>query len=443
MLRLIECIDNKQCEILVPFLCHFFMRINVAEFSFEFIEKNKVKFSLKADKSKEKKDKFQSLMKFLSFILSVRDEINNKKEFEIKQVFFRIINMKNLFPETLRKNIEFNYHIISKIDNERFKLEKTKEYYLSKISYKKLFVNNKNEEEILFGYKLEIILKQFLEFKDQNKTEGSKTISLEFGKDLQFFIKNGKFKNILDGYFSKFILEDEKENLKFRTVKYKIVKMPDFKDNDFKRDFDSLLKIAKEVRKSNLLDEEIGVTYFYDEIFKKENINIYGTNLKNKIYFPIKQLLLEPNKNNDEEAKKILDKINIYDISYICLKKNIDFFKKYLNLKNSEEKKERTMTQRLAYIIEETDDLKDRDKLDEFKNKFYFDEKDKSKKRHFIIVDKNKLYQKAENIVKIFKNKTDYTISKNAHDNNLLEFNIIDPTKFDEIENITKEVEAC
>lgn len=24
MLRLIECIDNKQCEILVPFLCHFF-----------------------------------------------------------------------------------------------------------------------------------------------------------------------------------------------------------------------------------------------------------------------------------------------------------------------------------------------------------------------------------------------------------------------------------
>ena len=24
MLRLIECVDNKQCEILVPFLCHFF-----------------------------------------------------------------------------------------------------------------------------------------------------------------------------------------------------------------------------------------------------------------------------------------------------------------------------------------------------------------------------------------------------------------------------------
>ena len=422
----------------------------VAEFSFEYTEKNKIKFSLKADKAKEKKDKFISLIKFLAFILSVNDKINNKTEFEIKQIFFRRINMKNLFPEKIRNNIEFNYHIIARIDKERFKLEKKRDNYLSKISYKKLFMNNENEEEILFGYKFGLILKQFLEVKDLKKAEEelnkpkSKSISLEFGKDLQILIKNEEFKQILDGYFSKFSLSEENENnMQFRTVKFTMKKVPNFQDKNCKADLNSLIAKAKEVRKRNLLDEEIGVAYFYDEIFKKEDINIYGTNLKNKIYFPIKKLLLEPNKNNDEEVKKVLDKVNIYDISYICLKKDIDFFKKYLKFKNGDDLKERTMTQRLGYVIEETDVLKNRDELDEFKNKFYFDIKDKTIKRHFISVDKNKLHQKTENIVKIFQSKTDFTISKNTHDNNLFEFNIIDPTKFTEIENITKEVEAC
>ena len=220
-----------------------------------------------------------------------------------------------------------------------------------------------------------------------------------------------------------------------------MIKIPNFKEKECKNDFESLINRAKEIKKNNLLDEEIGVTYFYDEIFKKENINIYGTNLKNKIYFAIKQLLLEPNKNNEEEIKNILKKVNIYDISYICLRKNIDFYKKYLKLKKDEELKERTMTQRLGYIIEETADLKEN--LDEFKNKFYFEEKDKINKKHYICIDKNKFYGKAENIVNVFQNKTDFTINKNAHDNNLFELNIIDPGNFAEIENIAKAVESC
>ena len=102
-----------------------------------------------------------------------------------------------------------------------------------------------------------------------------------------------------------------------------------------------------------LLDEEISVSYFYEELFKKGNINIYGTNLKHKIYFAIKQCLLDPTKNNVDEIKLILKNVNIYDISFICLKKNIDFFRQYLNIKKDEELKERTMTQRLGYVIEE------------------------------------------------------------------------------------------
>ena len=420
---------------------------SVAEFSYEFTDNNKINFSIKADKSKEK-NKFQNLMKFLSFILSVPSEISNKKEFQIKQIYFRRINMRNLFPEKDRNNIEFYYHLISKVDKEKLKLEKTKEYYLAKISYKKIFVHNKNEEEILFGYKLEPPLKSLFESKDLNKAEEDlnktkiKTISLELGKDLDILLEDETIKQILKGYYSKFKLLKLKENdqNKFRTIEYVMTKIPNYKDKMYQKDLQTILNKAKEIKKKLLLDEEIGMTYFYDAIFKKEGINIYGTNLKNKIYFPIRKLLLEPNKNSENEIQKIIEKVNIYDISYICKKENKDFFQYYLKLKKEEKTKERTVTQRLGYVIEEIEILNNREKLDGYKNKFYIDEKDKILQKNYICIDKNKFYGNAENIVKIFKDKTDFTISKNANDNNLLEFNIIDPNKRNEIEGLEKAV---
>ena len=425
---------------------------NIAEFSYEFFDKNKIKFIIKAEKNKEKKDKFQSVIKFINFLINAPNEINNKKEFEINQILFRRINMRNLFPEKIRKFIEFKYHLISKIDKEKFKPEKpNKDYYLSKISYKRMFVNNKNDEEILFGYKLEPQLKQLLEVKNIEKAEEdlnkpkSKTIPIELGKDLEILLKDEEvFKKILYGYFSKFIIEkDDELNPKFRSIKYTMIKVPNPRDKQYKKDLDSLLNRAKEIKKNNLLDEEIGVTYFYNEIFQKENINIYGTNLKQKLYFAIKHLLLEPDKNNEEEIQKILKKVNIYDISYICLSKNIDFFKKYLRHKRDEELKERTITQRLGYIIEEEEELKNREELDDLKNKFYYDEKDKIIKKHYICIEKNKFYEKADSIVNVFRNITDFTVNKNVHDNNLFELNIIDSGKYEEIEKVAKAVETC
>ena len=420
---------------------------SVAEFSYEFTDNNKINFSIKADKSKEK-NKIQNLMKFLSFILSVPSEISNKKEFQIKQIYFRRINMRNLFPEKDRNNIEFYYHLISKVDKEKLKPEKTKEYYLAKISYKKIFVHNKNEEEILFGYKLEPPLKSLFESKDLEKAEEDlnktkiKTISLELGKDLDILLEDETIKQILKGYYSKFKLLKLKENdqNKFRTIEYVMTKIPNYKDKMYQKDLQTILNKAKEIKKKLLLDEEIGMTYFYDAIFKKEGINIYGTNLKNKIYFPIRKLLLEPNKNSENEIQKIIEKVNIYDISYICKKENKDFFQYYLKLKKEEKTKERTVTQRLGYVIEEIEILNNREKLDGYKNKFYIDEKDKILQKNYICIDKNKFYGNAENIVKIFKDKTDFTISKNANDNNLLEFNIIDPNKRNEIEGLEKAV---
>ena len=447
--------DEINNELLNNWKQYILAEDSIVEFSYEYKENaNKIIFVLKANKTTDKRKKLEGFTKFLSFIISIPNEIKNKTEFEIKDIFFRRINMKYLFPKSIRHNIEFNYLLATKVD-KKFRLEKDKDYYLKKISYKRLFVNNKNEEEILFGYKLETLFKLLLEVKDLQKAEmdlnkpKQKSISLEFGKDLEILIKDEQFKKILEGYFSKFIVEPlTKENettAKFRTIKYTMIKVPNIKEKACKKDLESLIKRAKEIKRNILLDEEIGVAYFYDEIFKRKNINIYGTNLKNKIYFPIKQLLLEPrkNKNSEEEIQKILEKVNIYDISYICLRKGIDFFQKYLKLKRDEERKERTMTQRLGYVIEETDALKDRENLDDFRNKFYLDEKEKITKKHYLCVDKINLNEKAEAILKIFRNKTDFTINKNANDKTVMEINIIDSGKYKEIENISNEMKNC
>ena len=420
---------------------------NVAEFSYNFVDKNKVKFTLKADKNKEKRDKFQSLTKFISFLIALPKDINDKKkEFIIEQIFYRRINMRNLFPNKMRPNLEFSYHVTSKIDPKKFKNEKSKNDYLNKAKYKDLFINNRNEEEILFGYKLDILLRQLFDLReghfpkeeDIGKTR-TKTVSIELGKDLDIVKDDEEFKKILELYFEKLHLDKSEQNLKTMGVSYKITNIP--KKENYNSFLRKLINRMKEIKKNLLLDEEIGISYFYEEIFKLENISIYGTNLKNKIYFAIKQLILEPSNNGEEEIKKVLKKVNVYDISYMCLKLDIDFFRKYMNLKRDEELKERTMTQRLAYIIEETDALKNANNLNEFRNIFYLDEKDKISKKHYIWIDKNKFYANSENIVKMFKDKSDFTINKSIHDNNKYELNIIDPDKFGEIGELSKSIE--
>ena len=78
---------------------------------------------------------------------------------------FKNFNMSKLFTKRVRKRMEFSYHIIPCIDRSKFKINKTKEYYISKICYKNLLIRNCNDEEILFGKKLEIIWNNYLMLK--------------------------------------------------------------------------------------------------------------------------------------------------------------------------------------------------------------------------------------------------------------------------------------
>ena len=405
---------------------------NIVEFKYD-INQNKINFYLKADKAKENR-KFQNIRTFLDSLISIGKEIKVKDEIEIKSIFFRRINMKNLFPKKLRNSLDFCYHPVCKVNEEEMKKiiqGNKKEYYLKKISYEELLLKKKNDEEILFGYRFESQLKQLFDIKNR-ETQETKTISLEFGKDIEILINNKEFMDLIKKSFSEFKIEKEDKNFNHRTMKLNLRKEADF----YKEKFE-IMKLVKEIKKNLLLDEEIGVSFFYEEVFKKEGINIYGTNLKNKLYFAIEELILKPEEKSQEKVKEILDKLNIYDISYICYKKDIDFYKKYISIKKEEEYKERTMTQRLGYIIEEIEVLKDENVLKEFRNKFYLD---LDTNKYSIKCKKDKFYDNVDEIFGVLKSKTDFIVNKGKNDNDTFELSIIDKDKQNAVDEIAKEI---
>ena len=407
---------------------------NIVEFKYETTNQNKINFYIKADKVKENKNEFKNIKPFLYSLTSIEKEIKEKDEIDVKNVFFRRINMKNLFPKKLRNSIDFRYHPVCKVNVEEMKKITEgfkKDYYLKKISYEDLLLKKKNDEEILFGYRFESQLKQLFDIKNRETLE-TKTISLEFGKDIEILVNNKDFMDLIKKSFSEFKIEKEDKNLNHRTMKLNLRK-----EADFKNEKNEIMKLVKEIKKNLLLDEEIGVSFFYDEIFKKEGINIYGTNLKNKLYFAIDELILKPEEKTEEKVKEILGKLNVYDISYICYKKNIDFYKKYINIKKQEEYKERTMTQRLGYVIEEIEPLKDENVLKECRNMFYLD---LETNKYSIKCQKDKFYDNVDEIFSVMKSKTDFIINKGKNDSDTFELNIIDKDKQNVVDEIANEI---
>ena len=407
-------------------------------------EEDKLSFKLIPSK---KKNNFENILKFLLYILS----INENKETKLDDIIYRKIDMKNLFPKNTHKYLEFNYHLSLKI-HSKFEIDKTKKKeYISKISYKNLLIHNKNDEEILFKYKITPFFKELFELKNKENIDEKiesknyiiKSFSLEFSHDLEILYKDKNFKKVLNEYITQLNFSLFNENIdKYRTIKYILNKKPDFNNVDFIKFFELLINIAKNTKKNYLINEEIGLTLFYKLLFDKSNINIYGTNLKNKIYFPIRKLLLEENKDIEKKIELILNKVNIYDIAFICKEKNIKFYMKYMSLKKDENLKNLTMTQNFGYIIEGNEILRNIENLKEYRNKFYLDEKEKIDNKLYIDIDKKIFYKEYEKIINILKDKTDFTININNDNNNNNQFriNFIDPEKFDLINNISKEI---
>lgn len=145
--------------------------------------------------------------------------------------------------------------------------------------------------------------------------------------------------------------------------------------------------------------------------------------------------------NEENQVREILNKINFYDIAYICKKEKINFYNKYLNIKYNPNNKGIPITQILGKIIEEEKILKDKDKLNVYKNKFYSDEKEKTENKLYYNIEKDKFYKNSKEIIDILQKKTDFTINENSDNNKMLQINFIDPEKFKEIDSICKEID--
>jgi hypothetical protein len=217
------------------------------EFNYDFSNNNKIKFSIKADKTKENR-KFQNIRTFLDCLLKIPQESIDKNEIQIKPIFFRRINMINLFPDKLKSSIEFYYHIVAKVNELEMKKiidKKDVNDYLKKASYDDIFFKKKNDEEILFGYRFEPQLRQIFDIK--NEVPITKTISLEFGKDLEILINNKEFNEQIKKSFSEFKIEKEDKSFNNRTMHLNLRK-----EIEFRKEKTEILKIAKDIKKKLL-----------------------------------------------------------------------------------------------------------------------------------------------------------------------------------------------
>ena len=119
MLRLIECVDNKQCDILVPFLCHFFYE----NFYMESTEQEEILYIIYLLLEKEIDSLYTpSVSTFLdqSFVSKFLTEMGNR--YEIKHYIDIILNYLIIIIEEV--NIKYN-----SLDILGNKSEEGKEYY--------------------------------------------------------------------------------------------------------------------------------------------------------------------------------------------------------------------------------------------------------------------------------------------------------------------------
>ena len=403
-------------------------------------EEKKVIFNIKIQNNKKKLDRFENITKFLKFIIQIEEEYNNdntNKEFILDNIIYKRINMLNLFTEKVKKRIEFSYHIIPQIAQSKFKLTQEKEYYISKVAYKTLFIRNCNDEEILFGQKIKPYMQELFNIKKDDN--GIKSFPIFYGTLLKNLLSFKKFNNEMKLFFSKFDFSifDQKKD-KFYSVHYN--KNEKFNDEEFESYFKSILDLAKEIKKNSTINKEIGLSLFYKELFTLKNINLYVLNIKDNIHFAIKKLLLKQDQNNNDEINEVISKMNIYDLSLIFNDKKINFYYQYLNINQDRNLRNLPITQKIHMIIQKNSFFKNKGNFINYKNKFLSESNNINKNRPFYLVKKKKFFKKPEEIINFLKNKSDFTLTTNIENDEMIQINFIDSSKFNDLGNIINEL---
>jgi hypothetical protein len=403
--------------------CDFFVNSKISKCEFIKDKEKTVRFEISKENDFQS-DKMENTLKQLL-------ELCDKEEIEIIDYDYHGFDFRKLFENTFKNNVHINYSFGYSINPSLLKEIDLKKK--ENISYSNLFLNINNKEDIIYGYQFETVLHKLLkEIKGKDNENINKkintSISIEFGKDLETFNEDKEFIEIINSYFDYFkvFIDNDK--------KYYIVQYILKKELNFEGIKTLLLEQCEIIKKKLLINEELGVSLFYKEIFSDKKYTIIGSNLEKKFNFIVKNILRNPNIENSTILTEI-EKIKFFDLQYISRKINYNFFPTFMSFLYNSKNPIKLITQRFIYIF---NDIKEKNEIEKYSN---ISVEENELKEEIILITKEQFNNNYKNVFKILKDITNFSLSYlDLEDKEYIGITILEKEKIKEKEKIEKEI---
>ena len=403
--------------------CDFFVNSKISKCEFIKDKEKTVRFEISKENDFQS-DKMENTLKQLL-------ELCDKEEIEIIDYDYHGFDFRKLFENTFKNNVHINYSFGYSINPSLLKEIDLKKK--ENISYSNLFLNINNKEDIIYGYQFETVLHKLLkEIKGKDNENINKkintSISIEFGKDLETFNEDKEFVEIINSYFDYFkvFIDNDK--------KYYIVQYILKKELNFEEIKTLLLEQCEIIKKKLLINEELGVSLFYKEIFSDKKYTIIGSNLEKKFNFIVKNILRNPNIENSTILTEI-EKIKFFDLQYISRKINYNFFPTFMSFLYNSKNPIKLITQRFIYIF---NDIKEKNEIEKYSN---ISVEENELKEEIILITKEQFNNNYKNVFKILKDITNFSLSYlDLEDKEYIGITILEKEKIKEKEKIEKEI---
>ena len=409
-------IDDELDDYFYDNFCEFFIKSKITKCEYK-KENNEIIFEIVKENSFNS-DKMENTLNTLL-------ELKDKNEIEITEYNYYGFDFKKLFEKEIQNNLNINYSfgitIIPSLIPEDLDLNKT-EKILDKISYENLFLNINNREDIIFGYQFETLLHKFLKELNNNDNQDI-TISTEFGKDLEIFCKDNNFLNLINPYFD---IKLKNEN-NFYVVQYKLKNEFNFDELKY-----NLYEECEKIKIKLLINEELGLSLFYKEIFSNSEYTIIGSNLDKKLNFIFSNIIKSPHKIDESSLIFEKEKIKFFDLQYISRKINYNFLLTYMNFLHDSNFPIKYVTQRFCYIFNE---IKQKCNIEEYSNQVF---ESNEFKNNMILIPTELFNNNYQRIFKILQKHTNFSLSYfNEKD---IAITILENEKLKEKEKIENEI---
>ena len=403
--------------------CDFFVNSKISKCEFIKDKEKTVRFEISKENDFQS-DKMENTLKQLL-------ELCDKEEIEIIDYDYHGFDFRKLFENTFKNNVRINYSFGYSINPSLLKEIDLKKK--ENISYSNLFLNINNKEDIIYGYQFETVLHKLLkEIKGKDNENINKkintSISIEFGKDLETFNEDKEFIEIINSYFDYFkvFIDNDK---KYYIVQYILKK--ELNLEEIKR---LLLEQCEIIKKKLLINEELGVSLFYKEIFSDKKYTIIGSNLEKKFNFIVKNILRNPNIENSTILTEI-EKIKFFDLQYISRKINYNFFPTFMSFLYNSKNPIKLITQRFIYIF---NDIKEKNEIEKYSN---ISVEENELKEEIILITKEQFNNNYKNVFKILKDITNFSLSYlDLEDKEYIGITILEKEKIKDKEKIEKEI---